>query len=140
MTGPVSALVLIVATACAGGGGGTASPAASVGAPTRAAPSLAAPTVAASAPAQGCATDSTEGEAVTIVDFSYDPDALTVPAGTAVAWTNNDAGPHTVTFDEGPDCGELNNGDTVALTFDTAGEFSYFCQLHPNMRASITVQ
>ena len=135
MAGLASSLVLIGATAC--GGGATATRVPTGAAPTGAAPSAVA---SASGTAAGCATDTTESEAVSIVDFAYDPATLTVPTGTAVAWTNNDSAPHTVTFDDGPDCGELGNGDAVALTFDAPGEYSYFCRLHPNMRASITVE
>lgn len=130
-------LLLALAAACGGSGGGqTSGPAATVGSSIVRAPSGAPSTGA----GEACTTDATEGEEVLIAGFQYQPADLTVPAGTAVAWTNTDADPHTVTFADGPDCGAMDLDDTVALTFDEVGTFSYICSFHPNMRGSITVE
>jgi plastocyanin len=114
-------------------GGATATPAPQ---PTAAGPtSAAAPTTAAA-----CSSDASDGEEVVIAGFEYQPDELTVPAGTTVAWTNTDAEPHTVTFDGGPDCGSLAQNESAALEFTTAGAFDYVCTFHPNMQATIIVE
>jgi plastocyanin len=135
LAGLGSVLVLGLGVACGSSGGATTAPRASTPVATSAA---SAP--AATSGAQACTTDATEGEVVAIADFKYDPAELSVPAGTTVSWMNEDGAPHTVTFDDGPDCGRLSQGDSTALTFDTPGEYSYFCALHPNMRASVTVE
>src|SRR5687768_8704241 len=38
---------------------------------------------------------------VQVVDFAFEPAAVTVPAGTTVTWTNTGSRPHTVTADDG---------------------------------------
>lgn len=132
LAGLAAGSVLILMTAC-GGAGATNPP--TIG------PASVAPSAAPSAPpAQACTTDATEGEEVVIFEFKFDPADLTVPAGTAVAWTNADTASHTVTFSDGPDCGTLAQGGAVALDFDTPGTYAYFCSFHGNMRGTVTVQ
>jgi plastocyanin len=78
----------------------------------------------------------------------YVPPAITISSGTTVTWTNNDATIHTVT--EGSPQG--GTGATPGFdssiiaptaiwknTFDTAGEFNYYCSLHPFMTGKVTV-
>ena len=48
---------------------------------------------------------------VTIRDFSYNPDTLTIAEGDTVAWTNEDDFAHTVTADDGSFAsGDIANG------------------------------
>ena len=72
----------------------------------------------------------------------YDINVLTVEAGTTVTWVNEDAGQiHTTTAVDGSfDSGFLAEGQTWSMTFDTPGEFEYFCIPHPWMRAKIIVE
>ncbi len=92
----------------------------------------------ASASPEGSAT---AGQAVTIQDFKFSPDAITVPVGATVTWTNADSTQHTVTADDGSfDSGPLDSGATFSQTFATAGTFTYHCNIHPNMTATVTVQ
>ena len=81
---------------------------------------------------------------VDIPDISFEPDSLTVKAGTTVTWTNSDDIPHTVTKDGGPgaefDSGNLAAGDTFEQTFDEAGKVDYVCQIHPGQAGSVTVE
>jgi plastocyanin len=79
-------------------------------------------------------------EAVTIAGFAFSPAALTIEAGTTVTWTNQDSATHTATADDGSfDTGNIAQGQSVSITFDTPGTFTYHCSIHPNMVASITV-
>ena len=39
--------------------------------------------------------------AVSIVDFAFQPASIEVPAGSTVTWTNTGAATHTVTADDG---------------------------------------
>ena len=79
--------------------------------------------------------------ATDIKDFAFG--ALSVPAGTKITWTNKDTAPHTVTSDTGAfDSGvatSLGNGGTFSFTFATAGSFAYHCEIHPSMKATVTV-
>ena len=84
------------------------------------------------------------GNAVAVVDSSFEPASLTVPAGASVTWTSSGSLPHTVTsssgaFDSNPDCASfsdggsgacMDNGETYSFTFDTPGTYAYYCKLH----------
>ena len=60
-------------------------------------------------PSGGCPAGAT---LVSISNFAYDPDVLTVASGTTVCWTNNDMTPHTVTSDQE---GVFDSGSTAAV-------------------------
>jgi plastocyanin len=94
--------------------------------------------VVAPALAQGNATT----EVVTMQGLEYTPSEITVAPGTTVRWVNQDQADHTVTSDEpgGPlDSGVLGEGQSFEYTFETPGTFTYFCEIHPFMTASVTV-
>lgn len=90
--------------------------------------------------------DATEGDAprnrvkVVLSALRFAPQALEIPRGTVVEWTNRDAVPHTVT--EGtPEGGGtrlfdsplLATGDVFRFTFREAGSWVYFCRTHANV-------
>jgi plastocyanin len=78
---------------------------------------------------------------VSIAGFAFDPADLTVDAGTEITWTNEDEAPHTVTAEDGSfDSGTLEPGQTFSTTIDGAGAVTYVCQIHPEMRGTITVR
>ncbi len=78
--------------------------------------------------------------AVQIVDFAFNPASVTLQTGQSVTWTNTGAAPHTSTADSGLwNSGILTSGKSFSFTFTTAGTFSYFCTVHPNMRGTVTV-
>ncbi len=72
----------------------------------------------------------------------YSINVLTIPVGTTVTWVNDDEGQvHTSTaVDESFDSGFLAFGESWSYTFETAGDFEYFCTPHPWMRAMIVVE
>ncbi|MEX1287000.1 MAG: plastocyanin/azurin family copper-binding protein [Acidimicrobiia bacterium] len=71
----------------------------------------------------------------------YSVNVLTVNAGTTVTWTNEDGMLHTVTDVDGAfDSGFFGEGESWSYTFTEPGEFEYFCQPHPWMRARIIVE
>jgi plastocyanin len=84
-------------------------------------------------------------------DRSFSPNVINVKIGDTVTWTNYDVMPHTVTSGTGPsdpnkgkefDSGlstPLNPGKTFSHKFITAGEFQYYCQLHPAMTGKVVV-
>ncbi len=71
----------------------------------------------------------------------YSVNVLRVKVGTTVNWTNNDGIVHTVTAVDGSfDSGFFGEGESWSHTFDTVGEFEYFCIPHPWMRAMVIVE
>jgi plastocyanin len=92
------------------------------------------------------ASPAADGEAceVEIENSAFVPANIEVAAGTTVTWENYDdpaaVGPHTVTADDGSfDSGNLEMDQTFSHTFDTAGDYAYHCENHPNMTGSVTV-
>lgn len=106
--------------------------------------SLASPLVALQAFAQ-----SDQGTPVNIVEppfqppqrWTYDPNDVTVAAGTTVIWTNTGAVAHTVTSDDGTsfDSGNLDPQATFSFTADAPGTFTFHCTFHPWMTGTLTV-
>jgi plastocyanin len=84
--------------------------------------------------------DAAPGDAeVEMLDNSFSPEDVEVAAGDAILWTNEGQAPHTVTFDDGPDSGQVAPGDTFEHSFDEAGEYPYVCTFHPGMEGTVTV-
>jgi plastocyanin len=78
--------------------------------------------------------------AVEIVEFAYDPDPIEVEVGAEVTWTNEDTAPHTATADDGSfDTGTLDKGKPGSVSFEEAGTFPYFCEIHPTMHGTVEV-
>jgi plastocyanin len=75
---------------------------------------------------------------------AYQPNPIQVSVGTTVTWTNNDAQPHTATSGENVtpdgrfDSGIMAPAATFDFTFTEAGEYPYFCLLHPNMVGTVS--
>jgi plastocyanin len=81
-----------------------------------------------------------ESAAVSIVDFAFQPASVEIATGGTVTWTNTGQAPHTVTADDGSfDSGTLSPGTTFSQTFATAGTFTYHCNIHPQMTATVIV-
>ena len=79
---------------------------------------------------------------VLIQDFNFDPPHIQVTVGDTVTWTQGaDGAPHTATADDDSfDTGNLSDeGETGEVTFDEAGVFPYFCEIHPEMLGQVTV-
>jgi len=80
------------------------------------------------------------GTAVSIANFAFQPASLQIAAGSSVTWTNSDSTAHTVTSDTGAfDSGQLAPGASFTQTFMTPGTYTYHCQIHPFMTATIVV-
>ncbi len=78
---------------------------------------------------------------VAIRGFAFSPGNLQVPVGAKVTWTNDDSAPHTATAKDGSwDTGTLDQGQSATLTFDKPGDYTYYCKVHPNMVARLTVR
>ena len=91
----------------------------------------------ASPSASPMATDATQ---ITIENYRFVPPMIEIPVGTTLTWTNLDIIPHTATADdESFDSDILSRDDSFSFTFESAGEFSYYCFLHRTMLGSVTV-
>ena len=78
---------------------------------------------------------------VTIEGMSFQPAILTVRTGDSVVWVNKDWFPHTATSETGDfDSLEIPPDKSWTYTPKTKGEFSYFCSLHPTMKAMLRVE
>jgi LPXTG-motif cell wall-anchored protein len=78
---------------------------------------------------------------VTIADFSFAPASLTINQGDTVTWVNNGPTSHSATATNGSfNTGILKAGQSASHTFAQAGTFSYYCQPHPYMKATVVVQ
>lgn len=79
---------------------------------------------------------------VEMVDFSFEPPTVTIQAGGKVIWQNEGEAPHTATADAGSfDTGTVDPGKLKSETaaFKKPGTFSYICEIHPQMKATVEV-
>ncbi len=77
---------------------------------------------------------------VDMVDSRFKPADIIVQRGTTVSWLNTGDLPHNVTEDRDRFKSEnMSRGDEYAQTFDTPGEYFYYCTIHHAMRGSVVV-
>jgi plastocyanin len=119
------------------------------GCSTQASSSPMAPTSASSAPAGG--------PVINLSSLMFNPSTTTVPVGTTVTWRNDEPITHTVTSgryegvdkttglrsEQYPD-GAFNaklqgKGKTFSFTFTKPGSYTYYCDIHQGMNATIVV-
>lgn len=85
-------------------------------------------------------TASATNHQISIVDFAFQPDTLTINFGDSVTWTNNGTATHTTTSNTGVwNSGDLLHLQTFSFRFDTSGTFAYHCIHHTFMTGTITV-
>jgi plastocyanin len=78
---------------------------------------------------------------VKVDNFSFSPQTITIAPGTTVIWTNRDDIPHTVVSDDKVFKSKvLDTDEKFSFTFDKAGNFPYFCSVHPKMTGKVIVQ
>jgi plastocyanin len=88
-----------------------------------------------------------EEERVSIDGSAFDPEELTIAAGTEVLFVNADGFAHTVT--EGTDGQvvddpivdeEIAQNGTVSVIFDEPGTYDITCKIHPSMQMTVIVE
>jgi plastocyanin len=79
---------------------------------------------------------------VMIQNFSFKPANITIKRGTKVRWINKDSTTHTATANNGRsfDSGRLSPGESYTHTFKSAGKKPYHCEIHTDMKGTITVK
>jgi Copper binding proteins, plastocyanin/azurin family len=80
----------------------------------------------------------------TLTTDAFSPNPIQVSVGTTITRTNNDAEPHTINAGENVTPSGLFDSyippaRTFEHTFTEAGEYPYFCLLHPNMVGTVIV-
>ena len=89
--------------------------------------------------------------ASSLTDTAFQPNPVQISVGATVTWTNDDSQPHTVTsgqnaqpdnkFNSSPNFNPLlAPGQTFSHTFTEAGQYPYYCALHPNMVGTVSVK
>jgi plastocyanin len=77
---------------------------------------------------------------VTIDNFTFAPAELNVKVGDTVTWTNHDDIPHTVVSAGKFRSKTMDTDNSFSFTFTAAGDYKYFCSLHPHMTGMIKVE
>jgi len=88
-----------------------------------------------------------------LTDTAYNPNPIEVNVGQTILWTNDDFSFHTVTSEEVGDTNSVrifdsglagpaalaSTGKTYEYTFESVGEYPYYCILHPGMVGKVIV-
>ena len=78
---------------------------------------------------------------IDISKFAFEPMEVTVVPGTKIIWTNKDETPHTVTDEDRMFTSKaMDTDDTYEYTFNRAGDFTYYCTVHPFMSGIVHVR
>ena len=77
---------------------------------------------------------------ISIDNFTFSPASLTVKVGDTVTWTNRDDIPHALVSAGKFRSKALDTDDSFSFTFTAAGNYPYFCSLHPHMTGTIKVE
>lgn len=77
---------------------------------------------------------------VSIVDFAFQPQVITISVGSMVRWTNTGLSAHTTTSAGGSwDSGNLAPGEMFTRTFTAPGIYTYHCAIHSSMTGTVVV-
>jgi plastocyanin len=124
------ATIAIVAIACSSGG------------------ATQAPASPAASPSGGASAPAGTGLAVAAKDIAFQPTALTAKADTAftIDFDNQESAPHNIAIKDASGA-EKFKGEIVSSTKITyqvpalaAGAYTFWCEVHPNMTGTLTVQ
>lgn len=81
---------------------------------------------------------------ISIQNFAFSPQTITLRIGDTVTWTNLDSAAHivasTVPNLPGFLSPSLANRATYSFTFIISGTYTYKCQIHPSMTGTIIVE
>ena len=78
---------------------------------------------------------------VSISEFLFGPQKVSVKSGSTINWVNTDDSPHQVTIQGTSELRSqvLLKGQSVQFAFNDVGNYDYICGLHPAMKGTIEV-
>lgn len=78
---------------------------------------------------------------VSIAEFLFGPQKITVKQGQTITWTNVDDSPHQVTVQGVTTLRSpvLLKGQSTTIAFNHVGSYDYICGLHPGMKGQVEV-
>jgi plastocyanin len=78
---------------------------------------------------------------VSIVNFMFTPEEITIAPGESVIWTNDDGAPHGLVYEDGAKGTDLLlPGASFSRQFDRPGTYDYSCAVHPYMTGRVVVR
>ena len=80
---------------------------------------------------------------ITIENFKFVPETLTVAPGTTVTWTSKDEEPHNIVSIDQPRrfrSPAVEEGDKFTFVFNEPGTYKYICAVHPHMEGTVVVK
>ena len=86
--------------------------------------------------------EGTEGAAadLTIANFAFNPQELSVASGDTVTVTNEDGSAHTFTAEDAGIDLQLGASESGEVTIDAEpGDYDFICTIHPSMQGTLTV-
>lgn len=81
-----------------------------------------------------------ESYGVSIKDFSYEPEVITIKVGDSITWTNDGAYPRSATSTDNFDSGIIAPGESYTHAFTEAGTYEYFALSHMAMKGTVVVE
>jgi plastocyanin len=97
----------------------------------------------------GASAPAGSGTTIVAKDIAFNPTSLTIPADTATTITldNQDSAPHNIAIKDASGAqvfkGEIQGGQgkiDYSLNALPAGAYTFWCEVHPNMTGTLTVQ
>ena len=79
------------------------------------------------------------GTSITIADFAFDPNTITVSGPTEVTITNDDDITHTFTLDDDSVDETIDAGATATVMVDVSQTTGFHCTIHPQMIGTVEV-
>lgn len=80
------------------------------------------------------------GTEITIENFKFSPDPLSVRPGATITVKNSDGSAHTATADDNSfDTGEIEGGGEATVAVAKTGTIAYHCEIHDYMKGSVKV-
>jgi len=76
---------------------------------------------------------------VSVRNLQFSPMTIEVKKGDTIEWKNDDLVPHTATS-TAFNSGTIVSGQSWQHTFTQAGNFSYICSFHPQMKGVVIVK
>lgn len=90
--------------------------------------------------AQAASTTLPSALTIHVKNFKFVPASVTIHAGDRVSFINDDDEAHTVTAnDKSFDSEGLDDGRIWQHVFTKPGTYTYYCEMHPYMKAEIVV-